>query len=257
MQMRRFFILCIPGLWPGFLACHLINKRPAMKIVSFLFLMGFVCSAGAQTDTWTAFYNADSTLIGYKDAHGVVKIGPRFAPFAAAYRFDRIIAANEKVGDKWENYYYTKAGKITARDSVFFFDNTADCESEGFIRFHDRKKDAMGLLNGNGDVVIPADFNAVTRVINGTLIVLKDAEKKYWDTTGHSGCNHYSWVGGKEMLLDTAGHVLVEDFKGGNALNFFSLKKSTQPDADTTRVSFRAKGGGYLSFIDFEKEFRT
>lgn len=229
-----------------------------MKTISFLFLICFVClAAAAQTGTWTAFYNADSTLTGYKDENGAVKITPKFTGPGSAYRFDHIIAVTEENNGKWQSYYLTKAGKITGRDSLFIFDNTPDCESEGFIRFHDRKTDRMGLFNRNGVIVIPAGYNAMTRVMNGMLVVLKDAEKKYWDTTGHSGCNHYSWVGGKEMLVDTLGNVLVEDFKGGNALNFFSVKKSVQPDADTTRTNFRANRGGHLSFTDFEKEFRA
>jgi len=229
-----------------------------MKKISLLLLIGFVYSAAAaQTGTWTAFYNADSTLTGYKDQSGMVKIAPKFSGLGSAYRFDHIIAVTEESNGKWQSYYLTKTGKIAGRDSLFFFDNTQDCESEGFIRFHDRNTDRMGLFNRNGDIVIPAGYNALTRVMNGMLVVLKDAEKKYWDTTGHSGCNHYSWVDGKEMLIDTLGNVLVEDFKPGNNLNFFSVKKLSQPDADTTRTNFRAKAGGYLSFTDFEKEFRT
>jgi hypothetical protein len=229
-----------------------------MKTISFLFLVCFVCSAAAaQTGTWTAFYNSDSTLTGYKDQSGMVKIEPKFSGLGSAYRFDHIIAVAEENNGKWQSYYLTKAGKITGRDSLFIFDNTPDCESEGFIRFHDRKTDRMGLFNRNGDIVIPTGYNAMTRVMNGMLVVLKDAEKKYWDTTGHSDCNHYSWVGGKEMLLDTLGNVLAEDFRLADNLNFFSAKKTAQPDADTTRTNFRAKGGGYLSFTNFEKEFRT
>ncbi len=226
-----------------------------MRLIYVAFLLCIYSTVVAQSGTWTAFYNADSTLTGYKDNKGMVRIEPKFSGLSVASRFDNIIAVTEKSNDQWQSYYLTRSGRKVGRDSLFIFDNAADCESEGFIRFHDRKAGKTGLLNRNGDVVIPAGYDAMTRVNNGMLIVLKDAEKKYWDTTRHSDCNHYSWVGGTELLLDTAGNVLAENFRSGHDLDFFSVKKLSQPDADTTRASFRAKDGSYLSFINFKKEF--
>ncbi|MEI9958494.1 MAG: WG repeat-containing protein [Ferruginibacter sp.] len=36
----------------------------------------------------------------------------------------------------------------------------------------------MGLFNKNGDIVVPAEYNDITRVRNGMIIALKGAEKK-------------------------------------------------------------------------------
>lgn len=207
-------------------------------------------------DTWIAFWNSDTTLIGYKDKSGGVKIEPRFAEFSCARKFDHIIAVAEKVNEKqWKRYYLTKSGKIVGRDSLHILDNSYDCESEGFIRFRDSKTDKTGMFNKKGDIVIPAEYNELTSVRNGMIIGLKGAEKKFWDEDSHSGCNHFSWTGGTKVLIDTLNNILVDNFKYDGNLNFFSLERTGQPAPDSIRKSFLTEGGNYFSFIDFEKEF--
>lgn len=207
---------------------------------------------GQSNDIWTAFWNKDTTLFGFKDKNGVIKIEPKFTGFSSANKFDNIIAVSEETnGGKWKNYYLTKTGRILGIDSLYIFDNGSDCESEGFIRFRDHKTDKAGMFNKNGDIVIPAEYNDLTRVRNGMIIALKGAEKKYWE-----GGEHYSWVGGQEILIDTLNNVLVENFFYNNSINFFTLEKTKTPHSDTTRKSFLATDGTYYSFIDFEKEFR-
>ena len=201
-----------------------------------------------SNDTWTSFYNKDSTLIGYKDKNGIVKIEPKFTTYIIADKFDNIIAATEESKGQWKTYYLTKTGRIIGRDSLLIFDNTPDCESEGFIRFKDSKTDKVGMFNKNGDVVIPAEYSDLTRVTNGMVIALKGATKK------QEG-EHFSWVGGKELLIDTHNKVLIDGFPYTRSLNFFSLEKTKTPHSDTTRKSFLAKDGSWYSFIDFEKEF--
>src|SRR5688572_4673117 len=102
---------------------------------------------GQSNDTWTAFWNKDTTLIGFKDKNGVVKIEPKFSGFTFANKFDNIIVASEEVKDTYKTYYLTKTGRIVGRDSLRIFDNGADCESEGFIRFRDNKTDKVGMFN--------------------------------------------------------------------------------------------------------------
>lgn len=201
-------------------------------------------------DAWISFWNNDTTLIGYKDKNGVVKIEPKFTGFTSAAKFENIIAATEEINGNWVSYYLTKTGKIVGRDSLHIFDNGPDCESEGFIRFRDSKSDRVGLFNKNGDIVIPAIYNDMTRVRNGMIIALKGAEKKYMD-----GGEHYSWVGGQEYLIDTNNQILIDNFKYDNSLNFFTFRRRPTPDPDTTRKSFLARDSSYYSFVDFEKEF--
>jgi len=216
-----------------------------------------VCTIfGQHNDTWTAFWNKDTTLVGFKDKKGIVKIEPKFSGFTSANKFDNIIAVSEELNDTYKSYYLTKTGKIVGKDSLHIFDNGVDCESEGFIRFRDKKTDKAGMFNSRGDMAIPAEYDDLTRVTNGMIIALKGAKKKFWDEDDHSGCNHFSWTGGKELLLDTNNKVLVDNFKHENNLNFFSLLKSLKPNQDTTRQNFLGTDGQYYSFVDFEKEFR-
>ncbi|MHC0443614.1 WG repeat-containing protein, partial [Flavobacterium sp. 3-210] len=77
-----------------------------------------------------------------------------------------------------KSYYLTKQGKIVGRDSLYVFDNGPDCENEGFIRFTNHKTDKMGIFNSEGKIVIPAQYSALTKVRNGLIVVLKDAEKQ-------------------------------------------------------------------------------
>jgi len=217
-------------------------------------------------DTWTSYYNKDSTRIGFKDKNGVIKTEAKFgmpSENTVVYlcKFDDIIALGEEVDGKWESYYFTKSGKKFGKDSIFFTDEAQyDCESEGFIRFmRVEKKDNdihykyAGMFNRNGNVVAPAKYNDLSRVRNGMMIALEGAEKECLDRD----CEHYKFVGGRDMLIDTLGNILVDNFSsdGMRYLNFYSLQKTAIPHADTIRESFSATDGSYYSFINYEKEF--
>jgi len=217
----------------------------------FLTLTSFVLN-GQSIDTWTSFWNNDTTLIGFKDKSGIIKLEPRFMGLTNAKKFDDIIAVMENENGSYKSYYLTKSGKIVGNDSLHIFDNGADCESEGFIRFRDKKTDKVGMFNRNGDVVISAEYNDLTRVRNGMIIALKGAKKKIWD-----GGEHFSWVGGMSMLIDTSNKVLIDNFKFDNNINFYSLEISSQPNPDTIRQNFKTNNGKYFSLIDFDKEFNV
>lgn len=223
-------------------------------LISYCFLIGSIAFS-QKSNHWTAFMNEDETLFGYKDANGTIKIPPKFSSVYYTDKFEHIIGVIEKNNNTWEGYYLTKAGKKTGRDSLYIFDNTMDCESEGFIRFSDLKTENVGMLDRNGEVVIPAQYNAISKVQNGMVLALKGAEKQYWEHNDHAGCNHYSWTGGQEMLIDTLNNVLIENFSYTDKLNFYSLLKTKEPHPDSVRMNFLAKDGNYYSFIDFEKEF--
>jgi hypothetical protein len=205
---------------------------------------------------WTAFLNSDSSLLGYKDKNGAVRIEPKFMRFTIANKFDKIIAVTEKVNGSYKSYYLTKAGKIIGIDSLHIFDNGPDCESEGFIRFRVSQTDKVGMFNSNGKIVIPADYDALTRVKNGMVVGLKGAKKKFWDKKKHSDCNHFSWTGGKEILITVDNKLIIDNFTNNDNLNFNSLVVTTQPTSDLTRKYYKGIDGKYYSFVDFDKEFK-
>jgi hypothetical protein len=222
------------------------------KILTFALLTATLSLFGQNDNVWTSFWNTDTTLIGYKDKNGAIKIEPRFESFSPARKFEKIIAVVENVEGKWSSYYLTKAGNIVGKDSLYFFDNTPDCESEGFIRFRDRKTDKAGMFDRNGNIVVPTEYNDLTRVRNGMIMAIKGAEREYLDNYRE----HWKWVGGQEMLIDTLNNILIDNFTYDNYyLNFFSIEKTQNPHFDTRRNSFLAKDGNYYSFIDFEKDF--
>jgi hypothetical protein len=231
-----------------------------MKQVIFICVFIFVgCSTYIQKDSpWTVFWNDDSTLIGFKDQNGRTRIEPKYSEFTVARKFDKIIAVMEesKSNSEHETYYLTKTGKIVGRDHIYIYDNRPDCESEGFIRFRDKKTDNVGMYNGKGEIVIPAEYNDLTNVRNGLVGALKGAEKKYPDANKHSGCDHFTWVGGKEYLINAHNQIIIENFKNDLGLDFFSLKIVPEPTQDGNRQSFLGVDGRYYSFIDYKKEFQ-
>lgn len=227
-----------------------------IAIICLFLLIG--CSITAREDSsWTAFSDEDSDLIGFKDQNGKVRIEAKYTGFTTAKKFDKIIAVMEDNNGKNETCYLTKSGKKVGRDNVYLFDNSPDCENEGFIRFRDKKTDKSGMFNGKGEIAIPAEYNDLTNVRNGLVMALKDAQKKCLDGDKPSGCEHFGWVGGKEYLIDTNNKILIENFKYNPNLNFFSLKIEHEPAQDAHRQSFLAVDGRYYSFVDYEKEFKA
>ncbi|MCG9793305.1 hypothetical protein [Flavobacterium algicola] len=224
-------------------------------IVKTIFLLFFFSTTNifAQSDDlWTAFYNKDSTAVGYRDAKGIVQIQPKFSFTNHATNFRNIIAVVEETQKgKWKSYYLTRSGKIVGKDSLHIFDNGHDCESEGFIRFKDNTNDKVGLFDKNGEVTVPADYNELSRSNNGMIIALKGAIKKQ-----SRDKEHYSWSGGQELLINAHNTILIENFKDNSKLNLYSLKITDSISSDYIRTSFLATDGKFYSFIDFEKEFR-
>lgn len=206
---------------------------------------------GQSKDIWTSFWNKDSSFIGFKDSNGVVRIAPKFQAFTSEIKFEDIIIVTEDSNEKRNSYYYlTKSGRMLGKDSVYRFDNGPDCESEGFIRFHDNKTDKVGMFNRNGDVAIPAEYDELTKVRNGMTIGIKGAKRKRLG-------EDFFWKGGKDILIDTNNRTLIDSFRYTRNLNFFSVLVSPQPNTDSLRQNFKGINGQYYSFIDFDKEFRS
>jgi len=218
-------------------------------IILYIFLcLNFTLSA-QNKDTWISFWDKDTTHLGFKDKSGNIKIAPKFMGLTFANKFDDIIVVSEEVNETWKSYYLTKTGKIVGRDSLYIFDNGADCENEGFIRFNDHKTDKMGCFNGDGKIVIPAEYSHLTNVRNGMIIALKDAVKE-------KDGEHFFWTGGKEFLIDINNKILIENFGYNDELNFYSLEKSKEKNPDPIRDNFLGVDGQYYSFINFDKEFK-
>lgn len=225
-------------------------------ILIFLIFVNSVSNA-QDNQSWYAFWNSDTTYIGFKDSNGEIKIEPKLVGFTTARKFDEIMAVIEDDKGIYKKYYLTKSGRKVGIDSLFISDNTSECESEGFIRFMDKVTEMVGMFDKDGEIAIPAEYNALSRVENGLIVALKGAKKDYWDNHKESGCNHFSWKDGEQYLIDTKGQILVERFDYNKYLDYFSLKIESEPLNDSIRMEFRGINGQYYSFIDYEKEFNT
>lgn len=179
---------------------------------TLLFIVSLYIAACTQNkETWLSFYNKDSTLVGFKDRKGEVKIAPKLAPYIVAGKFDGIIAVIDFSKPDRSSYYLTKTGRIVGRDSLYFFDNTPDCECEGFIRFKDHKSLKMGMFNSNGDAAIPATYNYLAPVRNGLVMALAGAKRIQPADVSDEHFN--PWQGGSEVLIDINNKVLIRDFR--------------------------------------------
>jgi hypothetical protein len=226
-------------------------------ILTCILILLFGCSINTQKNTsWEAFRDDKSDLIGFRDQNDKVRIEAVYNDFTIARKFDKIVAVMEENTGNNKTYYLTKSGKKFGISSIYFFDNGPDCESEGFIRFRDNKTDKVGMFNSEGEIVIPAEYDDLTNVRNGLVVALKGAKKIYSHGNKPSDCNHFSWVGGKEYLIDTANHIIIDNFKYESSLDFFSLKIEQKPVKDASRQSFLGVDSRYYSFVDYKKEFQ-
>lgn len=224
-----------------------------MKTPIFILLLTFLSINlfGQDNDTWDRFYNQDSTLIGFKDLKGIVKIEPKFTTSTTAIKFENIMAVIEDKNETLESYYLTKAGRIVGRDSLFYYENKIDCENEEYIRFLDRKKQKMGLFDKYGNIAIPATYSYLSKVINGLVVAKKNAT----EIRSKSG-NVSFWSGGQTTLIDSKNKTIITNFNSNTNLDFYSLQKSKTKTMDASRETFKGVDGDYYSFIDFEKEFK-
>lgn len=139
-------------------------------------------------------------------------------------------------------------------NQVFFYDVGApDFESEGYIRFKDKETNLVGLFNDKGEVAIPANYIALSRVHNGMLYALVDAEVK---NIGRGGDVHNVYVGGKTVLLNTSGKVIINDMLEPNVLlDMYSLQITDKPTQDKSYISLLGLEGQYYNFLHLENYF--
>lgn len=220
-----------------------------------LFFNFSITSFGQNSDRWSFYYNPDSSLIGFKDAAGKVKIAPEYSELTRARYFDHVIVVFDSSSEnKFRPHFLTKSGKNFGYDSVYFFDNMPDCENEDFIRFRNQHSDKMGLFNREGRAVIPAKYNYISSVKNGFVVALKNAKKM---TDGE----HFFYQGGQTILIDTNNVILSQDtilqHIDWNKINFYSFKKSSHKINDRAHINIQDIRGNYYGFTDYREEFQN
>jgi len=229
-----------------------------MKVLVLLSLLFPVLSFAQSNETWHSFIDQSTDYKGFKNSNGVVMLQAKFGLFTIAKKFDKVMAVCEFQNDStFQSYYLLKDGRKFGQDSLYIFDYMFACESEGFIKFKNTKKDLTGFFNSNAKVAIPAEYNWASQIKNGVFVGLKNAEKNFWDKHEHSDCNHWSWEGGNMFLMDCNNNILIENFEYSENLDFYSLKVSKEISTDKTRVNFKGVNGKYYSFLDNEKAFEV
>lgn len=213
-----------------------------------------------KKDIWESYIDEKNELIGFKDSNGKVRIPPRFSRgLTSARKFENIIVVTEQIdSSNYSNYYLLKNGTKIGYDSIYLWDNAADCESEGLIRFRSNKDEMVGFYDKNGTVAIPALYNDALPFRNGMAIVIQNARKTCLGGKLYSKdeCEHWEWEGGKTMLINTKNEVLIEDFTYTDKLDWRSVKIADSAGDAILRDFFQSKDGRFYSFVNFEKEFK-
>ncbi|GAA3927196.1 WG repeat-containing protein [Hymenobacter algoricola] len=232
-----------------------------MKLPFLAALLLAVTAAFAQQppdEVWTQFTKGrqGKARHGYQDADGHIRVPAKFGGFTRAQNFRHIIAVSEATIRT--SYYLLKNGRQVGRDSVYMFDFTFDCESEGKIRFKSQKHNRVGFFDSQGRVVIPAIYNAATPFHNGLAFGLIGARAECMSGEADTmRCEHPGWVGGRTVLLNERNEIVVDSLPGHKwaGLNPYSLQVNTPTPDTATSLTFRAVNGDRYSFVDYEKEF--
>jgi hypothetical protein len=215
-------------------------------------------SFGQTQDIWVRFYDTTTEQSGYKDLKGNITIPAKIKAYTRADSFYNIIAVYEKADSLYKSYYMLKDGRRVGQDSVFMFDFTVDCESEGKIIFYDKKKDRVGFFDKNGIAIIPAIYNYVTPFRNGIAIAHRNAKRKCWEEGGDTtNCEHLGWEGGEMILINDKNEVLADSLNIDlSSINWYSKKENTSSIDTSIYVSIKGRDNITYSFIDFDKEFK-
>jgi hypothetical protein len=228
------------------------------QILIFILSLSLNFTIAQTNQIWYSFVDEETEFVGFKNKEGEIMLPANYSILVRG-RFINIVALwewNEKE-NKAEAYYLLKNGKKVGVDSIWSQGMSYDCEHEGFIRFRDENY-GTGMFNKHGEVIIPADYNYLSKVKNGVVLALKGARKEYTD-----GCDedkeecYWRWEGGIEYLLDTNNNILVENFGETDNIDFYSLKIKDKPSKDVNRKSYLGKNGKFYTFVDAHKEFEN
>ena len=201
-------------------------------------------------EVWTVFEDSTTGLYGFVDSNGEIQVEPKYLGFMLAPKFSDIVAVME---DNDNSYYITKNKTMVGKDSLYIFDNSFDCESEGFIRFRDKKNNTTGMFNSEGKVVVPAEYNYLSEVRNGLIVALNGAIKEYLNNDPSD--EHWGWSNGTKYLIDIANNILVKDFEDNGEIDFHSLIIEDTLSSDPNRDNYLGVDGRYYTFINNMKLF--
>ncbi|MGX7685944.1 WG repeat-containing protein [Flectobacillus roseus] len=239
-------------------------RNLGVKVVKFIKVFSIVIlyhglALGQKNDVWIRYHDKAKNLYGYKDLKGKIKIPAKFSNFfTQADSFYNIISVKEETLHDYKTYYLLKNGKKVGLDSLYILDYAVDCESEGKIRFQNKKNDRIGFLDKNGKAVIPAIYNYATPFYNGVSRALINAKRTCWDEKEDTlNCEHLAWKGGIKVLINDKNEILADSLHNlPDNINWYSLK-TNQADLDTSIwFTIKGKNGNTYSFIDYQKEFR-
>jgi hypothetical protein len=225
----------------------------ARRAIMSLYLVSAVAGAPrAQSfDPWYRFEVRNTERYGYKDGRGTVRVQPQLV-HVIADTFHHIIAVEDPA---YRGYYLLKDGRRIGADSMFYFDNTPDCESEGLIRFQDRAADRVGFLDGAGNIAIPAVYNAVSRFHNGLAVAYRNGRRQCADLDS-ANCEHWTWVDGEQVLINRDNEILVNGWNlDDRTFNWYSIEIDP-PTTDTSpAVTILGANGHTYRFTDYRAEF--
>ena len=227
-------------------------------IIILLVFTQFLSFGQSNNDVLISFYDKETRLLGFKDSDENVVIEPKFGFLSVAKIFEKVIAVNEmENGKRKDEYYLLRNGKKFGRDSLYVFDLTYDCESEGYIRFKDPQSELIGMFDSNGKVTIPAAYNYISQMKNGYFVGLKNAEKEYFNHEGESDCNHFKWTNGTAYLVNKENEIIIKDFQlsATETIDWNTALVSDTKNNELNRVNFETINGRNISFVDNKKEF--
>jgi hypothetical protein len=233
-----------------------------MKQLSITFFLAACSTFGyAQTESeWFAFYNEDSTLFGFRNAQGKILSEPKFV-FVGNEAFNKVVSVVEQLSEDDYSIYYLRAdGTKFGEDSVYFWDQAPEIESNGYVRFKDPVSKKVGVMDYTGKIIFPAEFDEMREIRNGFVLAIRGAHKECWDKdVPIENCEHADWVGGEKVLYNVSGELLSRSFFADATdfvnLDYYTFKKSKKPSKDPFRVNFKAEGKGYFSFVNLDKTF--
>ena len=199
----------------------------------------------------------DLESIGYIDEKGDTVLPAIYNPIFSLERIYSVGAVNsfdKNIGQ----FYINKLGKKFGRDSTWAWEFSYDTESEGFIRFTvsgwpDRNAHREGMFDWKGNIRIPADYNLLSSMKNGFVFAIKDAKSE----PIAPGAEHYKWVGGKRLLLDSNNNILVSNQNEIKKLNedvdYYTYQIAI--DSIHEKINIKMDNGKYLSFDNLKKDF--
>ncbi len=78
------------------------------KIILILLLFVTITSNAQDNQLWFAFWDSDTTYIGFKDINGEIKIEPNLVGFTTAKKFDKIMAVIEDDDGNYKKLLFDK-----------------------------------------------------------------------------------------------------------------------------------------------------